>query len=84
MSTYDVLINPMPSADEWPQIDFDLILPPTARVQVGRPKKARKRAADEPRDANRLRRTCDTTRCSNCHEWGHNSQGCKRPINPNR
>ena len=49
------MINLVPSAEEWPQIDFDPILPPTTRVQVGRPKKARKRGADEPRDANKLK-----------------------------
>ena len=84
LATYGVMINPMPSADEWPQTDFDPILPPDTRVQVGRPKKARKRAVDEPRDASRIKRTCDTTKCGNCHQWGHNSRGCKRPINRNR
>ena len=78
------MINPMPLANEWPQIDFEPILPPIARVRVGRQKKARKSATNEPQDANRLRRTCDTIRSSNFHEWGHNSQGCKTAINPNR
>ena len=56
-----VMINPMPSFEEWPLTDYDPIDPLAAKVQVGKPKKARKSAANEPKDATGIRTTSNTT-----------------------
>ncbi|XP_077251780.1 uncharacterized protein LOC143891004 [Tasmannia lanceolata] len=47
--SYKELIHPMPSMEQWPSLDMDPVLPPPIRRPPGRPKKLRRRDADEPR-----------------------------------
>lgn len=84
LASYGATINPIASYEEWPQCDYEPILPPLARVQVGRPKKARKRAADEKKSANKVSKSGNKQRCGNCNQWGHNSRRCSEPENPNK
>lgn len=47
-------------------------------LQVGRPKKKRKRAVDEPvSQGKKLSRKFLTVKCSKCGNKGHNSRSCK-------
>ncbi|KAL5779322.1 hypothetical protein ACOSQ2_010059 [Xanthoceras sorbifolium] len=56
--TYSGSINPIPDESRWPEIEHndgnanEVVEPPQKRTKVGRPKKARRRAADEPRQGN--------------------------------
>ncbi|KAK4846238.1 hypothetical protein QYF36_014750 [Acer negundo] len=47
--TYSGAINPIPDESRWPEYHSKHIDPPAKRTKVGRPKKIRKRAPDEPR-----------------------------------
>ncbi|KAK9048149.1 hypothetical protein SSX86_032888 [Deinandra increscens subsp. villosa] len=57
------------------------LTPPKHHIQVGRPKKKRKKSADElsgpiAKDG-KLSRKGSTTTCSKCNKKGHNSRSCK-------
>ncbi|KAK3212170.1 hypothetical protein Dsin_016876 [Dipteronia sinensis] len=47
--TYSGVINPIPEESRWPEYQCQHIDPPAKRAKVGKLKKNRKRAADEPR-----------------------------------
>lgn len=66
------------------RIHLSPILPPQYKTQPGRPKNARKRAADEPHNPFKINRKGTTIKCGNCESFGHNARACKGPINPNR
>lgn len=51
--------------------------PPYVRRAPGRPKKARRKTNDEPKNPNSLRRHHSTVRCKRCGEYGHNKRTCK-------
>lgn len=44
---YDHVINPIPDFNKLPNVEADIILPPSKRVKTERPKKLRKRGATE-------------------------------------
>ncbi|KAF7831776.1 uncharacterized protein G2W53_014109 [Senna tora] len=48
MNAYTTTIGPVPSEENWPTSNHTKILPPHYKTAPGRPKKARKRATDEP------------------------------------
>ena len=66
LSTYEVMINPMPSTNEWLQIDFDPILPPTGEFKLESQKKQGKGQLMNHEMHTDLEELV-TTRCSNCH-----------------
>nr|KAJ0189519.1 hypothetical protein LSAT_V11C800422950 [Lactuca sativa] len=49
---------------------------------VGRPKKKRKRAANEPTQSTNLSRKYLTVTCNKCHNKGHNARTCKGQGGP--
>lgn len=56
------------------------LLPPKLHVQVGRPKKKRKKPTLEVEDivkGNMVSRAYKSVTCSKCSKIGHNSWGCK-------
>ncbi|WOL05757.1 hypothetical protein Cni_G14488 [Canna indica] len=61
----------------WEQVlDMPKILPPTARIPIGRPKKLR-REVDKLVRKNKLKRNGGSMTCSKCGTYGHNKRGCK-------
>ncbi|KAL3632957.1 hypothetical protein CASFOL_025941 [Castilleja foliolosa] len=65
----------------WPIIDLPPALPPHVLKKSGRPKKLRRRNANEPPaapcssyDPNRLKKVQRSVRCKTCGEFGHNSR----------
>lgn len=85
MNAYESQIRAMPGPEEWPRVaDCDEMLPPTVRVQPGRPKKVRRRAPDEPTNPYKISRAGYVVKCGNCGGNGHNYKGCHLPANPNR
>jgi hypothetical protein len=81
---YTPSIHPMPEPDEWPKVTVDTILPPLVRTQPGRPKKARRRDADEPQHPYKVTRQGYDVRCGNCGLIGHNVRSCHEPLRPIR
>ena len=74
--TYSGSINPIPDQAMWPDVEGAPPDPPKKRNSVGRPKKSRKRAADEGPAPSK----CFTKRCTSCGVMGHNSRACKQPF----
>ncbi|KAF7820809.1 uncharacterized protein G2W53_026264 [Senna tora] len=86
LNAYSTTIGPVPGEEYWPPTNCNQILPPEYKTASGRPKKARKRAEDEPQNpfTNINTRKGVTTKCKNCGKPGHNYRSCKGPANPNR
>jgi hypothetical protein len=64
----------------WPDIEYEEMLPPVYKRTPGRPKKLRRRGADEPRPgkwSRRIRGGGPTNRCTTCNQEGHNAKSCK-------
>ncbi|KAL5774615.1 hypothetical protein ACOSP7_012172 [Xanthoceras sorbifolium] len=76
--TYSGSINPIPDESRWPEIEHDdrnaneVVEPPHKRAKVDRPKKARRRVADEPRAP----RKTFSNKCKGCNSIGHNIRTC--------
>lgn len=78
MRTYDNLMGPINGKDMWPSTDNVKLLPPDIKKRAGRPKKARRREPEEPKDPIRLGRKGIKMMCSSCGNVGHNKRGCKK------
>lgn len=76
--SYEPIIHPMPSEDQWIPTMYDPVEPPNVRVQPGRPKKLRIRQVDEPVNPYRVRKGGTRLRCKECRELGHNSRTCQK------
>ncbi|KAF7821043.1 uncharacterized protein G2W53_026498 [Senna tora] len=50
LNAYSTTIGPVPGEEYWPPTNCNQILPPEYKTTSGRPKKARKRAKDEPQN----------------------------------
>ncbi|WOL17335.1 hypothetical protein Cni_G26126 [Canna indica] len=76
--TYQEMIHPMPELDERDRDGYPTVDPPELKRLPGRPRTARRRAANEGRAGQQdARRSC-TVRCGICKEFGHNRKGCQR------
>ncbi|KAF7838988.1 Glycoside hydrolase, family 47 [Senna tora] len=86
LNAYSTTIGPVLGEEYWPPTNCNQILPPEYKTAPGRPKKARKRAEDEPQNpfTNTNTRKGVTTKCGNCGNPGNNCRSCKGPANPNR
>jgi len=85
MQAYEPQVHAMPGPEEWPDVGaYSEILPPVDRVQPGRPRKARRRAPDEPTNPYKISRSGYVVTYGNCGGKGHNYKGCHLPLNPNR
>ncbi|XP_022633464.1 uncharacterized protein LOC111241085 [Vigna radiata var. radiata] len=63
----------------WPTSEnTPLLLPPIYKTPPGRPKKLRRREADEPVRHTKLSKKQAIMKCSSCKEYGHNVRSCKR------
>ncbi|KAK9227179.1 hypothetical protein WN943_012228 [Citrus x changshan-huyou] len=81
LNTYSVMFSPLPDQCMWEHTERPLIDPPIAQKNVGRPKKSRKRAQNEP---NKEKRKLFVI-CSFCGGSNHNMRSidtlevnCKR------
>jgi len=80
LKTYDEQIMPIPGETEWIEDKLPPIQPPVIHRPPGRPKKLRKKAADEPRHNYQVTRRYKPVHCGKCHKVGHNSRSCKSSI----
>lgn len=82
LDTYQFVIHPVPSYHEWVNSSLLQIHPPEYHKPTNRPKKRRKRAADEPKDPHKASRKNLTVTCARCLTLGHNSRACTKPPHP--
>jgi hypothetical protein len=78
---YEFIIYSMPSEEQWLRTEHDKVQSPKLRLTLGRPKKVRIRALDEPRDKKNLysaRKFGARMRCSKCKLVGHNTRTCPK------
>jgi hypothetical protein len=76
LRTYQPIIYPVPSQDQWPRSNQPAIEPPKSRVAPGRPRKVRIRGVEEPKNPNTIRRGGNKNQCGHCKKWGHNKRTC--------
>ncbi|KAG5553273.1 hypothetical protein RHGRI_011212 [Rhododendron griersonianum] len=78
MQCYGGMIHPIRDQRYWEPDQFHKLDPPPLRRMPGRPRKKRRREADEaPAGASHMKRS-QTLRCTNCKEFGHNRRTCQR------
>ncbi|KAL5826182.1 hypothetical protein ACOSQ4_017979 [Xanthoceras sorbifolium] len=70
MKTYGCVIHPIPDQSLWPTVGTETVLPPLKKRLPGRPKKNRKRGAEEPAKKKRS----GLGKCKICGEMGHNKR----------
>ena len=83
---YSDLIHPIPDVSLWPPLEVtpSSVLPPPLRRLPGRPRKNRRREADEGAPSSQTRRS-STLRCALCKQYGHNKRTCQRgPVTDRR
>ena len=79
---YNSMIHPVPGEHDWVQTGMDAIAPPFYRKQTGRPKKLRRKGADEPINPYKVSRRNKGVTCAKCLQLGHNQRSCKGPVHP--
>ncbi|XP_058759381.1 uncharacterized protein LOC131632657 [Vicia villosa] len=77
MATYSHIIMPTNGPQLWPTNVTQPINPLVMRRSIGRPKKNRIKANDEPRNRKTLPRSLQTVKCKKCGNFGHNKRTCK-------
>uniref|UniRef100_A0A2N9G9T6 SWIM-type domain-containing protein n=1 Tax=Fagus sylvatica TaxID=28930 RepID=A0A2N9G9T6_FAGSY len=74
--SYEPIIYPMPSMEQWAQTQYDPVDPPLERCHPGRPKRMRRRDPTEPTNPYRFSKVGTNIKCSSCKKLGHNSRTC--------
>ncbi|KAH7856453.1 hypothetical protein Vadar_001565 [Vaccinium darrowii] len=81
LTTYKNIMHPMNGPDMWEKSGKDPIKPPHFTRQPGRPRKARRREADElAKKTFKLSKRGVKMTCRKCGKQGHNSRTCKAPV----
>ncbi|WVZ07385.1 hypothetical protein V8G54_020731 [Vigna mungo] len=79
VTCYAPEIVPINGQQMWPTSEnTPLLLPPIYKTPPGRPKKLRRREADEPVRHTKLSKKQAIMKCSSCKEYGHNVRSCRR------
>ncbi|WVZ21257.1 hypothetical protein V8G54_008579 [Vigna mungo] len=79
VTCYAPEIVPINGQQMWPTYEnTPLLLPPIYKTPPGRPKKLRRREADEPVRHTKLSKKQTIMKCSSCKEYGHNVRSCRR------
>ncbi|GMY12908.1 hypothetical protein FCV25MIE_08147 [Fagus crenata] len=74
--SYEPIIYPMPSMEQWAQTQYDLVDPPLERCHPGRPKRMRRKDPTEPTNPYRFSKIGTNIKCSSCKKLGYNSRTC--------
>ncbi|KAL3522552.1 hypothetical protein ACH5RR_015386 [Cinchona calisaya] len=76
---YKHMIMPIPFKEDWVETGEEPTEPPEIRRRLGRPRKVRRKGADEQRDATVVTRMGTMIHCHNCRQPGLNIKSCKQP-----
>jgi hypothetical protein len=74
--SYEPIIHPMPSMEQWTRTQYDPVDPPLERCHPCRPKRMRKRDPIELSNPYRFSKVGTNIKCSSCKKLGHNSRTC--------
>ena len=74
---YGPHISPINGQQLWPKTNATPLLPPTYKAPPGRPKKLRRREADENVSHSKAGKKPVKMKCSKCNQYGHNIRGCR-------
>ncbi|XP_020113667.1 uncharacterized protein LOC109727880 [Ananas comosus] len=80
LKAYEEIINPIPGQNEWIKTSMPAPVPWRIRRPPGRPKKLRRRAADEPLNPYKVSRMDKPIKCGNCGKEGHNLRTCTASV----
>ena len=80
---YRLIFHPVNGKDIWERTAYTDLQPPPIKRQPGRPKKKRNKDPSELlREDGQMKRASCGTKCSRCHQLGHNKATCKLPPPP--
>jgi len=74
---YGEQISPINGQPLWPKTNSQQILPPSYKTHAGRPRKLRRREADETVSHSKISRRNLKMKCTRCDQFSHNIRGCK-------
>ncbi|KAL0005142.1 hypothetical protein SO802_012703 [Lithocarpus litseifolius] len=74
------MITPLPSQDEWVEINQPAPVAPIVYKPQDKPPMKRKKDVDEPNNRSKVSRSYRPIKCGFCHNEGHNSRRCKAGI----
>jgi hypothetical protein len=77
---YAGIIHPVPHQEEWVKTSSSDIDPPSYTIPIGRPKKNRRKGADEVGGPSTSRAKKGFIQCGNCGDAGYNVKGCSKPL----
>ena len=78
LATYSFIGFPCNRPNLWPPLQRPVMLPPVMRRAPRRPKKARDKRNDEPRNNFKLPRQSKLVVCKSCGKVGHNKRTCNK------
>ncbi|KAL0438655.1 UNVERIFIED_CONTAM: hypothetical protein Slati_2348500 [Sesamum latifolium] len=83
MRVYSHMIKPVPGMHDHEESPLGPVAPPHVIKRAGRPKKARRRDANDIKEPSRISRRGLTHTCGICFRQGHNKRSCTNPPHPN-
>ncbi|WVY91036.1 hypothetical protein V8G54_036550 [Vigna mungo] len=83
VTCYEPEIVPINGQQLWKTSEAQSLLPPIYKTPPGRPKKLRRRDADEYVSHVKLSKKNVLMKCSSCNAFGHNVRSCKRAKRKN-
>ena len=78
LACYGPKITPINGQKMWPKSDFPELLWPIYKRPLGRPKKLRRREADEHVSHSKITKKNIAMKCTRCNQFGHNIRTCRK------
>ncbi|KAL0304776.1 UNVERIFIED_CONTAM: hypothetical protein Sangu_3065300 [Sesamum angustifolium] len=82
LRVYGHMINNVPRMHDYEELPLGIVEPPQVKSKPGRPKKVRRRDANDIRDGVVSMKGVTHT-CENCLRTNHNKKSCTNPTHPN-
>ncbi|KAL0440235.1 UNVERIFIED_CONTAM: hypothetical protein Slati_2506500 [Sesamum latifolium] len=82
LRVYSHMVHPVPGIHDFQYANKGKVDPLNVTIKVGRPKKARRRDANDVRDTCVVSRKGLSHTCAICFSQGHNKRSCRGPPHP--